>query len=331
MHHEKKSERGARRLTAAAMLVAVCAAAFTATAAYAYPTKPVKLLVGFPAGGPVDSVARIVAQSLAVYLDQPVVVENRPGADANIAMEAAARAAPDGHTLYLIQPGVAINPALYRSVAFDPLGDFAPITLIGASPNLLAIANAVPATTLREFIALAKARKGELNYGSTSSPTHLATELFNSMAGVNIVRVPFKGAPPAFGALIAGDIQLVISGIGTLLPLAKSGKVRALAVTSAQRSSLAPEIPTVDEAGVPGYAATTWYGVAAPANTPAAVIDRLNADLRKVLSEPAVKAQLLVQGIDSVTPGEPSELRDLIRSELAKWEKVVRSSGARIE
>ena len=302
-----------------------------AGAALAYPTKPIRLIVGFPAGGPVDSVARIVAQRLGPTLGQPIVVENRPGADAGIAMETVARALPDGHTLLLIQPGVAINPALYRSVPFDPIKDFAPISLIGESPNLVAIANGVAASSLRELIAIARDKPGQLNYGATSSPTHLATELLNSLADIKTTRVPFKGAPPAFTALMAGDVQIVISGIGTLLPLAKAGKVRGLAVTSARRSALAPDLPTVIEAGVPGYVATTWYGIAAPGATPRPVIDRLNADLRKVLAESEVKAQLLVQGIDEPSPSTPEQFSELIRTELVKWERVVKASGARIE
>jgi tripartite-type tricarboxylate transporter receptor subunit TctC len=313
-------------------LATLCLAVVPCVApAQTYPTKPIRILVGFAAGGPVDGVARVIAQALPAHLGQAVVVENRPGADANIAMEALARSAPDGYTLYLIQPGVAINPALYRSVPFDPINDFAPIVLIGSSPNLLAIARTLPAATLQEFIALAKARRGQLNYGATSSPTHLATELFNSMAGVEIVRVPFKGAPPALAALAAGDVQLVISSIGTLLPLHKAGKVRALAVTSSERSSIAPDIPTVAESGLPGYVATTWYGLAAPGATPPAIIDRLNRELRKTLAEPAVRTQLMNLGIDSITPGDPGELRELIRAELVKWDQVVKRSGARVD
>ena len=298
-------------ISTAARVLAISAALMVPGAASAqaqsYPTKPVRLLVGFAPGGPTDMVARVVAQHLPKFLGQAVVVENRPGADASIAMEAVAKAAPDGYTLLLIQPGVAINPALYKSVAFDPVKDFAPISLIGESANLVAISTSVRAQTLKEFLVLAKESKGQLFYGATSSPTLLATELLNSMAGIHIVRVPFKGASPAFTALMSGDVQLVISGIGTLLPLAKAGKVRGIAVTSTKRTSLAPDVPTVDEAGLSGYAATTWYGVAAPKATSRAVIDRINADLRKVLADPEVKAQLLIQGIDEPTPTTPEQ------------------------
>jgi len=311
--------------------VALCAAGLSSVAlAQAWPAKPLRVVVGFPPGGPVDLVARIVSPRLSTQLGQPVLVENRPGADANIAMEIVARAAPDGHTLLLIQPGVAINPPLYRTVPFDPLKDFAPISLIGESPNIVAVTNSLPAGNMQELVALARAKKGALFYGATSSPTHLATELLNTMAGVYTVRVPFKGAPPALTALMSGEVQIVMSSIGTLLPLARAGKVRALAVTSARRSTAAPDLPTVDESGVPGFVATTWYGLAATGGTPRPVIDRLNSELRKLLGEPEVRAQLAGQGIDEPTPGTPEQLAELIRSELIKWEKVVRASGATI-
>ena len=299
--------------------------------AQTYPSRPVRLLVGFPSGGPVDTVARVVAQRLPAYLGQSVVVENRPGADATIAMEAVAKSAPDGHTLYLIQPGVAINPALYRSVPFDPVKDFTPIILIGESPNLVAIHPTLPAKSLQELIALARAKPDQLFYGATSSPTLLATELMNSMAGIKLTRVSYKGAAPAFTALITGEVQLVISGIGTLLPLAKSGRVRGIAVTSARRTALAPDIPTVDEAGLPGYVATTWYGIAAPGATPRNIVERVNADVRKVVAEREVRALLQAQGIDEPSPSTPEQLAELIRSEITRWERVVKASGARAD
>jgi tripartite-type tricarboxylate transporter receptor subunit TctC len=295
-----------------------------------YPARPVRLLLGFPAGGPTDVIARVLAQRLSGYWGQPVVVENRPGADASIAMEIVARAVPDGHTLYVIQPGVAINPALYKSVPFDPIKDFAPITLIGDVPNLVAIHPSVPARSLPDLIALAKVKKGQLFYGATSSPTMLATELFNTMAGIRLVRVNFKGAPPAITALVSGEVQVLLSGIGTLLPLAKAGKVRAIAITSAKRSALAPEIATADESGVRGYVATTWYGISAPGATPRRVIDRVNSDVRKALGEPEVKARLLDQGIEP-TPNTPDQFAAMIRAEIAKWAKVVKDSGLTIE
>jgi tripartite-type tricarboxylate transporter receptor subunit TctC len=323
--------RRAAAIAASLLLVLGCLPlpAF-AQAPQPWPSRPLRIVVGFTAGGPVDLVARIVSPRLSAQLGQPVLVENRPGADANIAMETVARANPDGHTLLLIQPGVAINPPLYRKVPFDPIRDFAPISLIGESPNIVAVYNGLPANTMQELVALARAKKGGLFYGATSSPTHLATELLNTLAGVQTVRVPFKGAPPALAALMSGEVQIVLSSIGTLLPLSRAGKVRALAVTSAKRSAVAPELPTVQESGVPGFVATTWYGLAATGGTPRPVIDRRNADLRKVLAEPEVRSQLAGQGIDEPSPGTPEQLAALISRELVKWEKVVRASGAAI-
>ena len=312
------------------LVLSALLASAPAQAQQAWPARPLRIVVGFTAGGPVDLVARIVAPRLSVLLGQPVIVENRPGADANIAMEVVARANPDGYTLLLIQPGVAINPPLYGKVPFDPIKDFAPVSLIGESPNIVAVFNGLPANTMQELLALARAKKGGLFYGATSSPTLLATELLNTMAGVQTVRVPFKGAPPALAALMSGEVQIVMSSIGTLLPLARAGKVRALAVTSAKRSAAAPELPTVQESGVPGFVATTWYGLAATGGTPRPVIERLNAELRKVLGDPEVRTQLAGQGIDEPAPGTPEQLGALIRSELVKWEKVVRASGASI-
>ena len=298
--------------------------------AQSFPAKPVRLLLGFPAGGPTDVIGRVLAQRMGLNWGQPVVVENRPGADANIAMEAVAKSPPDGYTLYLMQPGVAINPALYKSVPFDPIRDFTPISLIGDAPNLVAISTAVPAHTLQDFLALAKEKKGQLFYGSTSSPTMLATELLNSMAGIQIVRVNFKGASPAITALVSGEVQLLVSGVGTLLPLTRAGKIRAIAITSARRSVLVPEVPTVGEAGVPGYVATTWYGVAAPGSTPRRIVDQINSDVRRALAEPDVKARLLEQGIEPA-PTTPDQFAELIRAEIIKWDKVVKDSGVKID
>lgn len=298
--------------------------------AQAYPTKPVRFIVGFAPGGPADVIARVLAPRLTAHLGQPVVVENRPGADANIAMASVAKSAPDGYTLYLTLVAVAINPALYKSVPFDPIKDFTPITLIGHMPNLVTIHPSVPAASLRELIAFARANKGQLFYGATASNITLATEMLNRMAGIQTVRVNFKGAGPAIIALVTGEVQLLISGIGTLLPHAKSGRVRALAITSARRSPLAPEIPTVDEAGVPGYVATTWYGVAAPGATPRSIVDRVNADMRKVMAEPEAKARLL-DFIIEPTPTTPEQFAEFIQAELVKWHKVVKESGITIE
>lgn len=328
--HEMNARPATGKSLALLAALAMLVAAPGMLRAQQYPVKTVRLIVGFPAGGNTDVMARVIANRLSAYWEQPVVVDNRPGADATIAMGIVAKSPPDGYTLYLIQSGVAINPALYKNVPFDPIKDFAPITLIGDIPSLIAIHPSVPAKNMREFIAFARARKGQLSYGSTSSPTMLATELFKKAAGIDILRVNFKGATPALTALMTGDIQLVISGIGTLMPLAKAGKVRVIAITSQKRSSQAPGIPTAIEGGVAGYVASVWYGIAAPGATPRAIVDRVNADVRKLLAEPDVKQRLLGQGID-LAPNTPEQFAEMIRAEIAKWDKVVKESGVRIE
>src|SRR5687768_16935225 len=279
------------------LLIAALSLMVELAAAQSYPAKPVRLVVGFVAGGPTDALARLYAQRLGTALGQQVVVENRGGADGLIAAEAVARSTPDGYTLFFASSGHAINASLYKTVPYRTLEDFEPVALVGESPNLLAVPAALPAKDLGEFIAMAKAKPGVLNYGATSSPTHLATELFTSMAGIQLTRIPFKGAAPAMTALIAGDVQLVLSGIGTMLPQVKAGRLKGLAVTSASRSPLAPEIPTVVESGLPGYVATTWYGVLAPAGTPRPIVERVNRDTVALLADPATRASLNTQGV----------------------------------
>jgi tripartite-type tricarboxylate transporter receptor subunit TctC len=287
------------------------------------------MVVGFVAGGPTDALARIVALRLSGALGQQVVVENRGGADGIIGADVVAKSTPDGYTIFFASAGHAINASLYAKVPYRTVEDFDPITRIGESPNIIAVTPSLPAKDLRELIALAKAKPGELNYGATSSPTHLATELLASNAGIKLTRVPYKGAAPAMQALMAGDVQIVLSGIGTMLPQARAGRIRALAVTGAERSPLAPELPTVVESGIK-YVATTWYGLLAPAGTPRPVIDRLNQAARTSLDDPATKAQLAPQGV-VLQLSTPEEFGAFLRSEVATWAKVVQDSGARVE
>jgi tripartite-type tricarboxylate transporter receptor subunit TctC len=311
------------------LLALLLSLAGTSVLAQAYPSKPIRMVVGFVAGGPTDALARIVALRLGGALGQQVVVENRGGADGVIGADAVAKSAPDGYTIFFASAGHAINASLYAKVPYRTVEDFDPITRIGESPNILAVTPSLPAKDLRELIALAKAKPGELNYGATSSPTHLATELLASNAGIKLTRVPYKGAAPAMQALMAGDVQIVLSGIGTMLPQAKAGRIKALAVTGAERSPLAPEIPTVVESGIK-YVATTWYGLLAPAGTPRPVIDRLNQAARTSLDDPATKAQLAPQGV-VLQLSTPEEFGAFLRSEVATWAKVVQDSGARVE
>jgi tripartite-type tricarboxylate transporter receptor subunit TctC len=311
------------------LLALLLSLAGTSVLAQAYPSKPIRMVVGFVAGGPTDALARIVALRLGGALGQQVVVENRGGADGVIGADAVAKSTPDGYTIFFASAGHAINASLYAKVPYRTVEDFDPITRIGESPNILAVTPSLPAKDLRELIALAKAKPGELNYGATSSPTHLATELLASNAGIKLTRVPYKGAAPAMQALMAGDVQIVLSGIGTMLPQAKAGRIKALAVTGAERSPLAPEIPTVVESGIK-YVATTWYGLLAPAGTPRPVIDRLNQAARTSLDDPATKAQLAPQGV-VLQLSTPEEFGAFLRSEVATWAKVVQDSGARVE
>ncbi len=294
-----------------------------------YPAKPIRMVVGFVAGGPTDALARIVAARLSTGLGQQVIVENRGGADGVIAAEVVAKSPPDGYVIFFASAGHAINASLYKSVPYRTADDFEPISRVGDAPNVVAATPSLPANSIKELVALAKAKPGALNYGATSSPTHLATELFASMAGIQLTRIPYKGAAPAMTALMAGDVQIVLSGIGTMLPQVKSGRLKALAVTGAQRSPLAPEIPTVVESGF-NYVATTWYGLLAPLGTPRPVIDRLNRETRALLDDPQVKAQLAPQGVVAA-PSTPEEFGQFLRAEVATWAKVVQATGARAE
>jgi tripartite-type tricarboxylate transporter receptor subunit TctC len=297
--------------------------------AQSYPAKPIRMVVGFVAGGPTDAIARVYAQRLGNVLGQQVVIENKGGADGVIAADIVAKSTPDGYTLFFISAGHAINASFYPKVPYRTIEDFAPVTLVGDSPNIVAVSSSLPVNSLREFIALAKSKPNALNYGATSSPTLLATELFNSLAGIKIMRIPFKGAAPAMAAAMSGDIQLVISGIGTTLPQVKGGNLKGLAVTGSKRSPLAPEIPTVLESGI-NFIATTWYGVLAPVGTPPIIIQRLNAASRILLDDPEFKAQVAPQGV-VLTPSSAEEFGTFLRSEVALWSKVVKDVGVQSE
>jgi tripartite-type tricarboxylate transporter receptor subunit TctC len=283
----------------------------TTALAQTYPSKPIRMVVGFSAGGPTDALARLYAQRLSSVLGQQVTVDNRGGADGVIAAELVSKSAPDGYTIYFASAGHAINASFYSKVPYRTIEDFIPVTMVGESPNIIAVTPTLPVKDLREFIALAKSKPGALNYGATSSPTLLATELFDRMAGMS------------------GDVQLVISGIGTTLPQVKAGKLKGLAVTGSKRSPLAPDLPTVEELGI-NYVANTWYGVLAPAGTPKAVIDRLNSASRTVIDDPETKALATPQGV-VLTASTPEEFSNFMRSEVVRWAKVVKDANVRAE
>jgi tripartite-type tricarboxylate transporter receptor subunit TctC len=329
-------------MRAAVVIGAICGAA-VATHASAqrtatsvpldYPTKPVRLIVPFPPGGGVDSVARILGQRLSEILGQSVVLDNRGGSGGTIAAEIAARSAPDGYTLFFGgSASHGITPHLYRKLQYDPVKDFAPIILIGSTPYILVIHPSLAATTVKELIALAKANPGKLNYASAGSGStlHLSGELFKTMAEVDIVHVPYKGAAPALTDLLGGRVQMTFNPAAVVLPHIRNGRLRALGVTSARRTALAPELPTIAEAGVPGYEASGWYGVLAPAATPRAIVQRLNREIGSMIEEKEFRGRLATVGVDPAG-GSPGQFAAYIASELAKWGKVVRAAGAKID
>jgi tripartite-type tricarboxylate transporter receptor subunit TctC len=319
---------------ALARILAVLLAAF-ATAAYAqpYPSKPIHFVVPYPAGGPLDTVARLRGQKVSESVHQPVVVENKPGAGGNIGADYVAKAAPDGYTILMGAVAThAINPTLYRNIPYDPVKDFAPVTEVAWTPNVLVVNPSLPVSNVKEFIAYAKAHPGELNFGSgsTGSAGHLAGELFKTMAGVQMVHVPYKGAGPAMQDLNGGQIQLMFDNLASSLGQIRAGKVRALAVTTAKRSTLAPELPTIAESGLPGFDISTWFGIFAPGGTPQPVVQRLHDAFVAALHAPDVQATMKKMGAEPVG-NTPEEFAAYIRSEARKYAKVIEASGAKVD
>jgi tripartite-type tricarboxylate transporter receptor subunit TctC len=320
--------------TAAMTLIAIGAGltAGVASGAPAYPTKPVRLIVPLTAGGPTDILARIIAAPLGAALGQQVIVDNRPGAGGNIGADIAAKSPPDGYTLFMGTSGpLSINSTLYPKLPYDPIRDFAPVILAASAPFVIIVHPSVKANTVKELIALAKAKPGSLNYGSVpGSASHLSTELFKMASGIDIVHIPYKGAAPATTDVIAGQIQVSFASTPGSIPVVKAGKVRALGVTSARRIAKLPEVPTVAEAALPGYEASVWYGVVAPARTPREVVQRLNTEIARIVAEPAHRERMMAGDFEP-TSGTPGEFAAFIRSETVKWGKVVKASGAKGE
>jgi tripartite-type tricarboxylate transporter receptor subunit TctC len=316
----------------AAMLGVVATSLASGQSAPPYPTKPIRIVVPFPPGGTSDILARAVGQKLSEEWKQQVVVDDRPGAGANIGAEIVAKAPPDGYTLLLASTIHAINPSLYSKLAYDPVRDFTPITLIAATSQVLVIHNSLPVKTVREFIAYAKKHPGELNYSSAGngSQPHLTAELFKSMTGIDIVHVPYKGAPPAMTDLLAGQVALTFATAPSAVPYVKAGRLRALGVSTAQRITALPDVPTIAEAGVPGFEASGANGLVGPAGLPSAIVERLNAAVVRIVREPAMSRYLSEQGADPVTMS-PAEYGAYIKAEVAKWAKVVRASGAKVD
>ncbi|MEO7727758.1 MAG: tripartite tricarboxylate transporter substrate binding protein [Burkholderiales bacterium] len=312
--------------------LAICGGIAPRAFAQAYPSKPIRNIVPFPAGGTSDILARALGQKLTEEWGQQVVVDNRAGAGANIGAEVAAKAAPDGYTLFMMSTAHTINPSLYSKLSYDPVKDFAPITMLVATSQVLVVHNSLPVKTVREFIAFAKKHPGELLYSSAGNggQPHLSAELFRMMTGISYVHVPYKGAPPAMVDLLAGHVALTFATAPSAVPFVKAGQLRALGVSTAKRIAALPEVPTIAEAGVPGYEAAGWNGLVAPAGTPAAIIDKLNGAFVKILRMPAVASYLSGQGADP-DPGTPAEFSAYIKAEIVKWAKVVKDSGARVD
>ena len=297
-----------------------------------YPSRPIRLIVPFPPGGGNDIVARALAMKLGEGLGQSVVIDNRGGAGGTIGTDLTAKAPPDGYTLLVNNISLAVNHTLFPKLPYDTLRDLAPVSLIGRQPNVVVVHMGVPAKSMRELIDYARAKPGELTYGSggVGTASHLATEMLKLMTRTDMVHVPYKGLGPALTDLVGGRLQLIISTMASAMPQMRSGKLRPLAVTTAQRSPFYPEVPTMNEAGVKGYEFSTWYGLLAPARTPGGIVDRLNAETGKALAAPALKEQFASQGLDPVA-STPQEFANYLRSEVTKWRTVVKASGATTE
>ena len=299
-----------------------------------YPSRAVRVMVGFAPGGPNDIIARAYGARLAEALGQPFVVENRTGAAGNLAAEAVARAAPDGYTLMLGSTGTnAVNPSLYANLPFDLVRDLTPVSVVATSPSALAVHPKVPVQSVRELIALAKSQPGKLTYASAGSGSsqHLSAELFKQAAGVDIVHVPYKGAAPGITDLLAGQVDMSFAPVANVVPHAKAGKLRLLALTGASRSDFAPGVPTMAESGLPGFDVTTWYAMFATAGTAAETVQRLNAELQKIARIPQLREQLTNMGIDATASASPAEARAYRDGEAERWGKLVRALGVKAE
>jgi len=298
-----------------------------------YPTKPIRLVVPFPPGGTTDILARAVAQKLSETWNQQVIVDNRPGAGGNIGSDLVAKAAPDGYTLVMGTVGThAINPNLYAKMPYDHVKDFAPVILVAGVPNVLVVNPSLPVHSVKELIDYAKANPGKLNFASSGNGTsiHLSGELFKTMAGVQMTHVPYKGSSPALADLMGGQVQLMFDNLPSSLGLIKGGKLRAIAVTSATRAAALPDVPTIAESGLPGFEASSWFGVLAPAATPHEIVAKLNGTIALWLATPEAKEKLLAQGAIAAG-GSPEDFARHIDRETAKWAKVVKASGAHID
>ena len=315
----------------AGMLLTLAA---TAAQAQAYPARPIRFVVPYAPGGPLDLIARAIGQKLTEATGQAVVVDNKPGAGGNIGADIVAKTAPDGYTIVMGAVAThAINPTLYPKIPYDPVKDFTPVAMVAVVPNVLVVNPALPVKSVKELIDFAKAKPSYLNFasGSTGSTGHLAGELFNALAGVQMVHIPYKGGAPAMADLLAGQVQLMFDNLANALPQVKAGKLRALAVTTAQRSAFAPDLPTLAEAGVPGFDLTTWFGIFLPGNAPRDIVLRLNTEINKALNAPDMKDRLEKMGAEPPANNTPERFAAFIKVEFDKYARVIKASGAKVE
>ena len=322
------------RATAGRMIVATLLAAASAGFAQAqqFPTRPVRLISPYPAGGGNDVLARLIADKMGEGLGQRVIVDNRPGANTIVGTDIVAKSAPDGHTMVLVPNSFVTNPGFYAKLPYDTVRDFAPVALVALSPQMLVVHPGVPATTVKELIALAKAKPGFYSYGSSGNGSvgHLAMALFDMMAGVKMEHIAYKGTAPAVTELLGGQIPLMMSSMLSVLPHVRAGKLRLLAISTAKRSPALPDAPTVAEAGVPGYEATLWYGLVAVARTPAPILERLSGQVEKNLRDADIIEKLARQGVEPYHHG-PQQFSARIREEIPKWAKLIKDTGMRVE
>ena len=314
------------------LLGCVCLSSFNAYA-QTYPSKPVRIIVMYGPGSTIDIIARLISPKMTESLGQPVIVENRPGAGGAIGMDMAAKAVPDGHTLTIGATGPSVtNPLLYPKTPFDPLRDFSYVSQLATGPAVIAVHPSVPAKTLKELVVLAKARPGQLNYGTPGVGTspHLAGELFKMVSATNIVHIPYKGNAEAITDLLGGQISIVFTGVPPVVPLTQAGKVKLLATTGVKRIPALPNLPTIAEAGYAGAGMSIWYGLAAPAGTPREIVTRLNKEMARIMALPDIKERFIQLGTEPAT-STPEEFTALVREELAKWSKVIRAAGIKVD
>ena len=313
-------------------LLALAAATSRIALAQAYPSRPIRVLVPFPAGGTMDSVVRPLAYEMTKALGQPIVVENKPGAGTVIAVDATAKSAPDGYTFVCIGNSFAVNHTLVHKLPYDSLKDLRPVTLLTATPNVMVGNPELPARDLHELVAYAKANPGKLTYGSNGNGTiqHLAGETFKSMAGIDMLHVPYQGAAPAMNALLGGQVNLIIGNLPEILPQIRAGKFKAFGVTTSQRAQLAPDIPTISEQGYPGFETYAWFGMLAPAGVPDKIVSRINGEVVRALSLPEIRSSFTARGVDPL-PSTPEEFAAFLRAEIAKYAKVIKAANVRVD